>query len=186
LAAGAQQRFELSHFGFAHSQEPRDAHEHLVLGRMNVAVACDRADLHLQEGDEEQPLPATDAGERAHFCVEVEIRRLAAIERSDGPLALLAGQAQAAEHRFGGFDLIARDAAVGLAQRAHDRESGFEKLLLNRGEPLGERIALQPRKHRADDGADQDSACACRNQAEERKNENQRHLNVSSRENTTR
>src|SRR5690606_16497663 len=177
-ASGAKQRLQLRDIGGAQTEQTSDAHEHLMLGRMHVAVACDRGYLDLQEHDHQPSLAMTDARERSDLRVEIEVGRLAAIERGLSSLALLARELQTRKHRLRGRDLIARHDTVRLAERAHDGERGFQKLALYGREPLNERVSLHVGQGDADDGADQYAACAADEKTDDRKQKNEGHSRV--------
>src|SRR5688572_31046030 len=115
-----------------------------MLGRMHVAIASDRRALDLQKHDEQRSLPVGDPRERADFGIQIEARRLAAIESGLCLLALLAGQMQPIEHRLCNYNLVPRYHAVRFAERTHDGKRGFEKLRLYRRELLYEHALEQP------------------------------------------
>lgn len=92
-------------------------------------------------------MPMRCTGKSRDLAVQIEPRRLAAIERRLGDVALFARKIQSREQSLGHCDLIARHEAVRLAYRSHDRERRVEKLSLHRGESLDGRDPQEQAHH---------------------------------------
>src|SRR5688572_3103393 len=139
-----------------------------MLGRMHVAIASDRRALDLQKHDEQRSLPVGDLRERADFGIQIEARRLAAVESGPCLLALLAGQMQPIEHRLCSCNLVPRYDAIRLAERPHDGKRGFKKLRLHGRELLYEHALEQPARQVPKDETDEQPADAADHEPEER------------------
>ena len=162
--SGTQQRLELRHICFTETQPLRNTHEHCVLGGIDTPVCGNRHALQLQEQLQQWTTTAADASELVDCGIEIEIGLLTAVEGGFSAFPILAVQVKHPEDLLDGFDLVAGNDLVGLAERAHDGKGRIEQLRLRHAKSADNRLLQYETGGVADDATDEgarDTAGKC-------------------------
>jgi hypothetical protein len=110
-----------------------DLLQQFELGLVHVAVGMRHQREECQEQFDQLRMMLATFPERQQRLLDDEIPLRATLEQRDGLAPVLLAEAKAGNDGFGLPDLAFADAPVGLGKPPHDREYGFEELLLQLG-----------------------------------------------------